>query len=212
MLISSFSEEQLENNLFLFFIAGHETTAAALSWALYLLARHPDVQKRVQDELDSVLKGNHVDNDSVKELWYLDMVIKEVLRWGSPIAIIVSRKAQEDIQIDKYVIPKDTPIALGIHAVHHHPEFWPNPEVFDPERFAPNKATKQHPFAFLPFSLGRRVCIGNNFSLLEQKIFLSTLLQKFTISVPPNSPPYIAQRESIAHTPTEVKIILTKRK
>jgi len=200
-------------NTFLFFIAGHETTASALSWTLYLLAQHPEIQKRLQEEVDTVLAGKHVTNDNVKELNYMDMVIKEVLRYGSPIAAIVSRKAQEDIQVDKYIIPKDTPIGLGIHAIHHNPEFWPNPEVFDPERFSPTKAIKQHPFAFLPFSLGRRVCIGNTFSLLEQRIFLSTLLQKYTILPPPGGfGEFEPERESIAHVPKTVKISLEKRK
>jgi len=206
-----FDVKYIQTNSFLFFLAGHETTAAAICWALYLLSLHEDVQTRVREEVDIVLKGNHVNAENMNDLIYLDMFIKEVLRYGSPISQVSSRSTSEDIQIDKYIIPKNTTIGLGIHAIHHNPEFWPNPEKFDPERFDPKRISKQHPFAFLPFSLGKRICIGNNFSLMEQKVFLSMLLQRYVITSSTDSAPFKLDPRTIAHAPLEVSIILTKR-
>jgi len=209
----SLSKKQLETNTFLFFIAGHETTASALNWAFYLLAKHPDIQERVRDEVDKVLGGKIVEADQLKDLLYLDMFIKEVMRYGTPIPLLASRAANQDIYLDNHFLPKGTRVGLAIHAIHHNPEFWPNPDVFDPERFNPAKIGKQHPFAFLPFSLGKRVCIGNNFSLMEQKVFLSMLLQRYVVSngEDPNKP-FALDPASIAFTPAEVTVILSPRK
>jgi len=206
------SSTEFENNLFLFFVAGHETTSTALTWELLLLAKYPEIQAKVVAEVDKVLGGKHVDSETLKEFNYMEMFIKEVLRYGSPVAILPSRKAATDVQLDKYTIPANTTVGLAIHAIHHNSEFWPNPEVFDPERFAPNRAIKQHPFAFLPFSLGRRVCIGNNFSLMEQKVVLSLLLQKYTISIAKDIGDFKPDPEALTNQPGDVRIMLTRRK
>jgi len=204
-------EKELTTNTFLFFLAGHETTASALSWAFYLLARHPDTQAKIQEEVDRILGGKHVEPHQLKDLVYLDMFVKEVLRYGSPASTLVTRIAQSDTYLGKYLIPKGTPVGIAIHAIHHNPEFWPNPYDFDPERFDPNKIGKQHPFAFLPFSLGKRVCIGNNFSLMEQKIFLSMTLQKYSVAKIDHPKPLELDPVSLASSPAEVRITLVKR-
>jgi len=208
---STLSDSEIDDNTFIFFVAGHETTASALNWALYLLARHPDKQAKIQEEVDRLLGGKHVEPTQLKDLVYLDMFVKEVLRYGSPISLSVSRRAESDIYLDKYLIPKGTPTGFGIHAIHHNPDIWPDPEVFDPERFNPGKIGKQHPFAFLPFSLGKRVCIGNNFSLMEQKVFLSMLLQKYTVTKGARDEPFAYDPQALASTPNAVKVILVQR-
>jgi len=212
MMINSLSKRQLETNTFLFFLAGHETTASALNWSIYLLAKYPDIQGRVREELDRVLGGKPVESDQLKDLLYLDMFVKEVMRYGNPVAIIVSRRTVKELYLDNYRIPKGTKIGLAIHAIHRNPEFWPNPDVFDPERFSPAKMSKQHPFAYLPFSLGKRVCIGNNFSLMEQKVFLSLLLQKFIVTdAEEKGKPFCTDPDSLTYTPEKVTVTLTKR-
>jgi len=163
------------------FIAGHETTARALTWGLYLMAEYPEMQKKIRDEVDSVLRGNIPDAESVKPLTYLDMFIKEVMRYKPSVATLVSRITTKDAQVGQYFIPKGTSVGVSIHTIHHLKEFWPEPEKFDPLRFSPERSVGRHPFAYLPFSLGRRNCIGNTFSILEQKIFLSMVVQRFTI-------------------------------
>jgi len=200
------SMEQLESNIFLFFFAGHETTASAFCWALKLLALHPDVQAKARAEVDSVLKGDHPDVENMKGLLYLDQVIKEVLRFGTPVALAPTRVATRDIQIGDVLIPKSTKIGFDMYTIHHNPEFWPNPEIFNPDRFSPD--AKHHPYAYLPFSHGKRNCIGMNFSLLEQRVLLSMVLQKFVISTPD-------ELKGVAnlhfHVPQTVNLVVEKR-
>eukprot|EP00026_Physarum_polycephalum_P005903 Phypoly_transcript_05942.p1 GENE.Phypoly_transcript_05942~~Phypoly_transcript_05942.p1 ORF type:complete len:487 (-),score=65.26 Phypoly_transcript_05942:168-1628(-) len=177
------TKEQIRDNTFLMFLAGHETTSSALTWALYYLAKYPEIQKRAREEVDAVLNGRLPDAESVKPLAYLDMFIKEVLRHRPPVATIVSRIATKTAQVGPYIVPKDTIIGLSMYTIHHLKEFWPDPDTFDPLRFSPERSEGRHPFAYLPFSLGRRNCIGNKFSLLEQKIFLAMALQRITVSI-----------------------------
>jgi cytochrome P450 len=201
--------KQFETNIFLFFLAGHETTASALSWALYLLAEHQDIQNRAREEVDRVLQGKHVTSDVLKELVYMDMFLKEVLRYGSPVGFISSRVADEDILVGEHVIPKGTETGVSVYAIHHNPDFWPEPYVFNPERFV--SEAKQYPFSFLPFSLGKRVCIGNHFSLMEQKIFLCMVLQRYIITAPTNKVPFALDPNASVVVPRDVDIIFSKR-
>eukprot|EP00026_Physarum_polycephalum_P004556 Phypoly_transcript_04578.p1 GENE.Phypoly_transcript_04578~~Phypoly_transcript_04578.p1 ORF type:complete len:312 (+),score=47.25 Phypoly_transcript_04578:1155-2090(+) len=177
------TKEQIRDNTFMMFIAGHETTSSALTWALYYFAKFPEIQKRAREEVDTVLGGKLPDAESVKSLSYMDMFIKEVLRHRPPVATIVSRKTSKTSQVGPYIIPKDTIVGVSMYTIHHLKEFWPDPDTFDPLRFSPERSEGRHPFAYLPFSLGRRNCIGNNFSLLEQKIFLAMVLQRITVSI-----------------------------
>lgn len=172
-------DEVQANTLFLF-VAGHETTAAALCWTLLLLGKHQDIQTRLRDEIERVLRGKHITAETMKELEYMDMFIKEVLRYGSPLGFSLNRITDGEVQLGDCLVPDKTKVGVNIHAIHHNPQFWPEPEVFNPDRFKPG--TPIYPFSYLPFSLGKRTCMGNNFSVIEQKVFLSTILQRFTIS------------------------------
>jgi len=177
------TQEQIRNNVFLLFIAGHETTAHTLTWELYFFGLHPEMQQKARDEVDVVLKGNVPNSENVKSLTFLDMFIKEVLRHRPSVANLITRKASEDTQVGQYIIPKGSDVGISIYTVHHLKEFWPEPDKFDPLRFTPERSNGRHPFAYMPFSLGRRNCIGNNFSILEQKIFLAMFLQRFTLEL-----------------------------
>jgi len=176
------SQETIRDNIFMMFLAGHETTSTALTWALHFFAIYPEMQKKAQDEVDSFLNGATPGMEEVKSLTFLDLFIKEVMRKRTPIANIMSRKTTADTQVGKYLVPKDSYVNLSIYTMHHLKEFWPEPEKFDPYRFTPENSAGRHPFAYMPFSLGKRNCIGNNFSLLEQKIFLAIVLQRFTVT------------------------------
>jgi len=200
------SQQQLEGNIFLFFLAGHETTASTLCWALKLLALYPDFQDKAREEVDRVLKGTHPNANNMKDLTYLEMVIKEVLRFSSPAAFVPSRVTTKDIQVGDVFIPKNTKIGYDIYTIHHHPDFWPNPEIFDPDRF--DKDMKQHPYAYLPFSQGKRNCIGMNFSLIQQRVFLAMVLQKFKISTPDN---ILGAANIHFHIPQTANLVLEKR-
>ena len=178
----SLSDIQEEVDTFMF--EGHDTTAAAMTWATYLIGRHPSVQKRVHEELDQVF-GDDINRpctmDDVRKLQYLEKVIKESLRLF-PSVPFLARVAKEDCEIDGYKIPKGTQLGVFVVNIHHNPDVWKNPETFDPERFNPENASKRHPYAFIPFSAGPRNCIGQRFALLEEKVMLSHLLRNFEVT------------------------------
>eukprot|EP01116_Phalansterium_solitarium_P001904 TRINITY_DN1173_c0_g1_i7.p2 TRINITY_DN1173_c0_g1~~TRINITY_DN1173_c0_g1_i7.p2 ORF type:complete len:251 (+),score=59.05 TRINITY_DN1173_c0_g1_i7:795-1547(+) len=178
------SKEEMKRNMMLFFVAGHETTAAALAWHMYLLASHCDVQDKARREVDKVLQFKNVDFQSQKQLHYLDCVIKESMRLFPPASNITSRVAAEETVIDGYRIPKGTVVGVSMYTIHHDPEFWPDPEKFDPDRFVAENSEGRDPYSYLPFSMGFKNCIGSNFSLIEQRMFLASILQSFHIEGP----------------------------
>eukprot|EP01080_Neovahlkampfia_damariscottae_P006781 gene6781-10945_t len=168
------SEVELISNVFIFFIAGHETTAKSLAFAMILLAQHPEVQEKARKEVLEVLGDKKCDYESCSKLKYLSMIIKESMRLYSPV-VSANRITTKEVILGGYTLPKDQLVQVSITAIHHSPEVYENPDEFIPERWE-----KKIPnFAWIPFSASSRVCVGNNFSLLEQNIFLATLLQKF---------------------------------
>jgi len=175
------TDSELQCNVFVFFIAGHETTATALITAIDTLARYPEIQQKARDEVDQFIGKDVPNADNVKNLQYLDMFIKEVLRHYSLVTSILPRISQEDLYVDDVLIPKGSNVTISIRSAHMNPEFWPDPTKFDPLRFSPENSVDRHPYSFIPFSIGKRQCIGNTISLLEQKVFLSMLLQKYTV-------------------------------
>ena len=177
----SFTDIQEEVDTFMF--EGHDTTAAAMTWATYLIGSHPDIQERIHEELDTVFgddKNRPASMEDLRQLQYLEQVIKESLRLF-PSVPIMARVTTEECQIDGYIIPKDTEVAVFVYGIHHSPEVWNDPETFDPERFTPENCAGRHPYAYIPFSAGPRNCIGQRFALLEEKVMLSSLLRNFEV-------------------------------
>ncbi|GAB1866375.1 Cytochrome P450 4C1 [Camponotus japonicus] len=144
-----------------FMFEGHDTTAMGITFALLLLAQHKDIQERVRIEINTVMQenGGKLTMSSLQNLLYLDRCLKETLRLY-PSVFLISRKAAEDVKLQSYMVPAGTTVHLNIYGVHRDPNFWPNPEVFDPDRFLPEKVQKRHPYSYLPFSAGLRNCIG----------------------------------------------------
>jgi len=132
------------------------------------------------------------------------MVIKEVMRLKPPAAQIMGRKTTTAMQLGSLHIPEKTAVSLSIYTIHHHPDFWPDPEKFDPDRFSPENSVGRHPFAYLPFSLGKRHCIGQNFSLMEQKAFLAMFLQKYSVEYANRDP--VMNDNFTLTTPNEVVV------
>lgn len=160
------------------FFAGHETTARTLTFAWYALAANPDVAQKLYDELDSVLGDRPVTVEALHQLPYTLQVIKETLRLYPPAPFYI-RDAIADDTIDGFPIPAGAAVMLSPYFTHRHPDFWQDPERFDPERWTPEREAERHPYAYHPFAAGQRVCIGNNFSLLESHLLLALLAQKF---------------------------------
>ncbi|XP_020289256.1 cytochrome P450 4C1-like [Pseudomyrmex gracilis] len=163
-----------------FISTGYDTSTSAIYFALIMLAKHKDIQDRVRLEVTNMFKenGDKVTMSSLQNLSYLDRCIKETLRLY-PSAPIIMRLTTEDVKLHSYTVPSGTNILLNIYAMHRDPKFWPNPELFDPDRFLPEKSKNYHPFSYLPFSAGPRNCIGQRFALLEIKATLAFLIHNF---------------------------------
>ncbi|XP_020289625.1 cytochrome P450 4C1-like isoform X2 [Pseudomyrmex gracilis] len=163
-----------------FMFEGHDTTAMGVCFALLLLAEHKDVQDRVRTEVVDVMKETEgkLTMASLQKLPYLERCLKEVMRLY-PSVHFISRRNTEEIQCQSYTIPVDTILHLNIYGVHRDANFWPNPEVFDPDRFLPEQMQNRHPYCYLPFSAGPRNCIGQRFAMYEMKAIVAPLVHHF---------------------------------
>lgn len=178
------TDQQLRDEAMTIFLAGHETTANLLTWAFYLLSVHPTVRQKLEAEIADVLGGRPPTFADLPNLRYTRMVIDETLRLY-PTAWLISRTATHDDAIGGYRIPANTPISMSIFITHRDPRWWPNPEGFDPERFAPETDDSRPRFAYLPFGGGPRLCIGNNFAIIEAQIVMAMLTQRFQLNAVP---------------------------
>ncbi|KXN74949.1 cytochrome P450, partial [Conidiobolus coronatus NRRL 28638] len=189
------TDQELVENLIVFFIAGHDTTANTLSYAMYHLARNPDIQEKLRSEIYNTLNipKDHTEvvvpsAEQFKEMEYLNCVIKEVMRI-SPAVVQIPRMVEEDFTVpnDNVVIPKGSMIMMSVYGSHYDPKTYPNPKKFEPERFLNGKHETD---IYLPFGGGSRMCIGMGFSLMEQRVYLAMLLQKFNIEIKEDNPDY----------------------
>lgn len=173
------SENLLRDESITTFFAGHETTARTMTFAWYALATNPKVTERLHEELDRVLGGRPPTADELRQLPYTLQVIKEVLRLY-PAAPFYVRDAIGPDQLGPFDVPAGAAVMLSPYYTHRHPDFWENPEVFDPDRWSREQESARHSHAYHPFAAGPRICIGNNFSLLESHLLLAMLAQRFT--------------------------------
>ena len=161
-------------------LAGHETTANALSFSLHLLGRHPQITARLREETRQVLAGRPATFDDIPSLTYTRMVLDEAMRLFPP-AWLIDRNAAEDDEIDGCAIPRQSLILISPYVIHRHPAFWPDNERFDPERFARHQGKDRPRHAYFPFGLGPRVCIGTSFALTEAVMVLASLIDQFEV-------------------------------
>jgi cytochrome P450 len=173
-------DHQLRDEVITLYLAGHETTASLLSWALYELARHPRIQDKVIAEVDARLADELPSLEQLKGLQYTLQVIQEVLRLYPP-AWTIARNAVADDEIMGYRVPAGAIVLISPYFAHRLEAVWSEPLRFDPERFSPQAVTARHPFAYFPFSLGPRICIGMQFSLYEARLVLGMLLRRFEV-------------------------------
>lgn len=177
---------ELRDNLLTFIVAGHETTALTLSWALYLCSIDPQAQEKARAEAIDTLQGRAAAQDDLSALPYTTAIIEEALRLYPP-AALVSRTAQKaDTLCGREVRPGDT-VMIPIYALHRNHQLWEEPDEFRPERFTEEEGPER--FAYLPFGDGPRICIGQSFAMQEAVIILSTLLSRFRFSPAWNTPP-----------------------
>ena len=179
------SDQQARDEVVTLFFAGHETTAATLTWAFYLLSEHPDIEERMRREITSVLQGRPLSFDDLPKFIYLRQVIDEVLRLY-PAAYMFAREALVDDVLDGYRIPAQTMIFISPFVAHRDPKYWPDPERFDPDRFTPEAVASRPRHYYYPFGEGPHLCIGNNFALMEMQLILAMVLQRFCLRLAPN--------------------------
>jgi cytochrome P450 len=178
-----FTDEQVRDQSMTLLIAGHDTTAAALIWMFYCLARQPQIAALLHRELDEVLGGREPTANDLPALSYTERVIKETLRLYPPAFAVFIRQALEEVEIAGYALPQGTLVQIFSYVCQRDPRWFPEPERFDPDRFLPERQRSLPPFAYFPFGGGPRVCIGNTFAMMEMTLVAATLLQHLNIEL-----------------------------
>ncbi|WP_354643182.1 cytochrome P450 [Kitasatospora camelliae] len=173
---------ELREQVLIFLLAGHETTATSLTFALHLLGRYPEEQKRAHAEVDALLgDGRRPTAEDFNELPVLTRVLKEAMRLF-PAAPAIGRRAVADCVVDGTPIPGGSDVLVAPWVTHRHPDHWEDPERFDPDRFTPEREAARHRYAWFPFGGGPRACIGQHFSMLESVLGLAVLLRAFEVA------------------------------
>jgi len=173
-------DRQIRDEAMTLVLAGHETTANALAWTLYLLTQHPDVNARLTDEVDRVLAGRTPAMADLPQLPYTLQVLKESMRLYPP-AYLMARETIAAFDLGPHHVRRGTYLMVNIFGMHHRADYFPRPDHFDPTRFADEKQLPRG--AYLPFGGGERVCIGNHFALMEAQLILATIVQRTRLTL-----------------------------
>jgi cytochrome P450 len=181
------TDRQIRDEVVTIFLAGHETTASALTWSWYLLAQHPEAERRLHAELDEVLGDRPPTPNDLPRLIYVSGVFAEALRLY-PTAAMIFRRSLEDHPVGEYVIPKGGIVMLSQYVMHRDPRFYPNPDTFDPGRWAPALQASRPRYCYFPFGGGPRVCIGEGFATMEGVLVLATIAQHWYLRVHAEAP------------------------
>ncbi|NJS37132.1 MAG: cytochrome P450 [Brachymonas sp.] len=203
------SVEELVNEIAVLFLAGHETSASALSWSLYFLAQSPEVQKRVHEEVDQVIGTSELTLAHLNQLNLTRRVFRETLRLYPPLGFLVREASAAGCLRDQH-IPTGSTIVISPWLIHRHREFWERPDEFDPDRFLTDAGRASAATAFLPFSLGARVCVGAGFALQEAALALAAVMREFSVQPIADHEPMPIARLSL-RSDIGVKLILTLR-
>jgi cytochrome P450 len=175
------TDDEVRDEVMTILLAGHETTANALTWTAVLLAQHPAAAARLYAEVDAVLGDRPATFDDLRALPFTRQVFSEALRLYPP-AWAISRQAVRDTVLGGHRIPEGSVLTVSPYALHHDARLWSDPDAFDPDRFAPDADIKRHKFAFVPFSAGRRGCIGEQFAWMEGVLVTATLAQRWRLA------------------------------
>jgi cytochrome P450 len=181
------TDQQARDEVVTIFFAGHETSAATMAWAFYLLSQHPEVEERLRTEVQHVLNGRMPGFADLAQLTYMQQVLHEVLRLY-PAAYLFAREAVTDDVIDGYRIPAKDMIFITPYVTHRDAKYWRDPERFDPDRFSPEQMAGRPRHVYIPFGEGPHVCIGNHFAMMEMQLILTMALQRFRLKLVPDHP------------------------
>jgi len=181
------TDEQLRDELMTIFLAGHETTANALTWTWYLLSQNPEAEARLHEEIDRVLEGRLPDFDDVAKLKYTEMVLAESMRLYPP-AWALGRLAMEDFEIGGYVVPRKSLVLMSQFVMHRDPRYFADPLKFDPDRWTTEARESRPQFSYFPFGGGPRRCIGEGFAWMEGILLIATIARQWQMRLVPNHP------------------------
>ncbi len=179
------TDRQVRDEALTLFLAGHETTATALTWTWYALSQNPEVEEKLRTEIDALLGNRLPTYEDLPNLSYTEKVFAETLRLYPP-AWAVGRMVLNDTRIYNYQVPHGAICLLSPYVMQRHPRYYPNPERFDPERFSPEAKQSRPKFAYFPFGGGPRVCIGERFAWMEGVLLLATIAQRWKFNLVPN--------------------------
>jgi cytochrome P450 len=203
------TDVQLRDELMTIFLAGHETTANALTWTWYLLSQNPEVETKLHKEIDEVLAGRLPAFENVAQLKYTEMVLAESMRLYPP-AWAIGRMALNDFEIGGYVVPKKSLVLMSQYVMHHDPRYFPEPDRFDPERWSPEARETRPQFSYFPFGGGPRRCIGEGFAWMEGILLIACLAREWQMRLVPNHP--VTLKPVITLRPKHgMRMIVTRR-
>jgi cytochrome P450 len=201
--------QEVRDHIITIFLAGHETTAMAMTWTWFLLSQHPQEESRLHAELDSVLGGRAPTHEDLSKLTYTRMVVEESMRIYPPVHTMAREAIGDDTLVGRR-IPKGSTIMIAPWLLHRHVKLWDNPGRFDPERFSPERSATRPRFSYLPFGGGKRICIGAAFALTEATVLLATLAQRYSLRVVP-AHPVVPQGLITLRARYGMKMLLTPR-
>jgi cytochrome P450 len=225
------TDQQARDEAKSLFLAGHDTAAAALTWTCYAIARHPEVEARLYQEVEAVLGERPATIEDLPRLQYAEMVVKESLRLYPPIWDLTTREAVSNVELGGYELPKGSWIAVAPYVTQRDPRFFANPDQFDPERFGchahaigvnkPDPGAQQGvgmprveqipPYAYIPFGAGPHVCIGNTFAMMEMTLVVATILQHFRVALAPGQSEVVLQPDIMIRPKGGLQMAISKR-
>lgn len=173
-----FSREELIDQIAVFFLAGHETSASALTWAFFILAERPEILARLREEVDRIAGAGPISFDHTRRLPFTRNVFREVLRLYPPVSFI-TRIAERSMRLGMQEVPRGALMVISPWLIHRHRKLWTEPDRFDPDRFAPERERELKPGAYIPFGLGPRVCTGASFATVESVLILAALARRY---------------------------------
>lgn len=182
---SGMTDQQLLEEAVILYVAGHETSANAMAWMWYLLAIHPEIEEKVLQSVDESIGDQDPSFEKLRDLGYCLQVVEETMRLYPP-AWVIDRKPLSDDEFEGIPIKKENDVLCFIYGVHRSKRYWEDPETFDPERFTAENKAKQVPFSYMPFGGGPRLCIGNNFALMEMQFVLAMMIKRYRFKVVEN--------------------------
>lgn len=205
------SDQQARDEALTLFNAGHDSTAAGLSWLWYLVAQHPVVEARMVEEVDQVLAGRAAAYADVARLPYTEMVVKETLRLMPPTWALFAREAIGPTELGGYTLPRGSWVYIFPYVTQRDPRFFEHPEKFDPERFSPNHIDKIPQCAYIPFGAGPRACIASAFATMEMVLIAATVLQRYRIKLAADQPPVVPEPLISMRPQGGLRVALTRR-